>query len=168
MRSDAERKAWIEEVGVKARAASDAAERSLANADCTFSFHSFSEGLATAEIKEEYGFIDHRGQFVLKCENGSPHSFSKGLAKIYVFGVRKCGFINHGGHFVIPPDFETIGRFSDGLAPVNIGGKTSVMYDGKIEFLYGSEMGGKWGCIDCHGRMVISPQSITLWSFPKD
>jgi hypothetical protein len=103
---------------------------------------SFQFGLAPVNRKRDCGYIDKKGDRVLRLP--APHGqqdcasawgdFTDGLSR-WLFG-KKYGFIDRSGKTVIPPRFDLTYGFSEGLAAVQIG--------------------KRWGYIDTTGAMVIA------------
>jgi len=127
----------------------------------------------------KYGFIDKRGQFVVKPTYTSASGFCEGRAAAWGAG-RGAGFIDRSGNLVIEPRYCNTGEFRDGLARVGLiqaAGGSKVGYIDTvgrtvIEFQFDSASGfseglalvqvgdlgqRKWGYIDRSGRYVIRP-----------
>jgi serine/threonine protein kinase len=141
----------------------------------------FSEGLAAVQYNNLWGFIDEAGQFVIEPKFHSARSFGNGLAR--VFYHQDC-FINKKGEVVIAPDpnqFKIYGDFHEGLAPIYLNSsrqKQNVVQYGFIDTnghiviepqsydlvhdfnngLAKIKVGGKLGCIDKTGQIVVKPQ----------
>ena len=106
----------------------------------------FQFGLAPVNQKKDCGYIDKKGDQVLRlpAPGGKQDcasawgDFTDGLSR-WLFG-KKYGFIDRNGKTVIPPQFDLTYGFSEGLAAVQIG--------------------KKWGYIDKTGRLVIAPQEF--------
>lgn len=108
--------------------------------------YDFSEGLAYAETGDLRGFIDRRGEFVIKLEAGVRASlkwyavgFQDGLAA--VTSPRGEGFIDRTGRVVID-GYTAVAKFSEGLAAVAVGRGRSARY----------------GFVNRRGEMVIAPR----------
>ncbi|PYV71813.1 MAG: hypothetical protein DMG96_28035 [Acidobacteria bacterium] len=107
---------------------------------------SFQFGLAPVNRKNDCGYIDKRGDLVLRppAPGGQQDcasawgDFTDGLSR-WLFG-KKYGFIDRNGKTVIPPQFDLTYGFSEGLAAV--------------------QTGKKWGYIDAAGKIVIVPQEF--------
>jgi len=107
---------------------------------------SFQFGLAPVNQKKDCGYVDKKGDQVLRlpAPGGKQDcasawgDFTDGLSR-WLFG-KKYGFIDRSGKTVIPPQFDLTYGFSEGLAAVQIG--------------------KKWGYIDKTGRLVIAPQEF--------
>jgi hypothetical protein len=107
---------------------------------------SFHEGLAPVKRRQNCGYINPKGDFVLQPPMLLEETdcatvwdgFSEGLAR-WRFG-KKYGFIDYAGKTVIQPRFDMADQFSKGLAAVRIG--------------------SKWGYIDKTGTMVIKLNDI--------
>jgi len=97
---------------------------------------SFSEGVASVQIDNKWGFINKKGELVIPCIFDWPYSFSEGLAAVYNYkNGKKMGFIDKKGEFVILCIYEYANDFYEGLARV--------------------KLNNKWGFIDKKGEFVI-------------
>jgi hypothetical protein len=79
-------------------------------------------------VGSKMGFIDKRGNVVIKPQFLSAGNFSEGLAAVGPDGiddkgffVDRRGFIDRTGQLVIPADFDWAGDFRDGVALVRVG-----------------------------------------------
>lgn len=110
----------------------------------------FSEGLAFFEVKDKYlgsryGFIDIKGNIVIKAQFRRADFFYEGLCAVQDEDTDKWGFIDKTGKFVIKPQFEEVERFSEGLAQVSIN--------------------EKWGYINRKGQIVIPAEFEAVGDF---
>jgi len=81
----------------------------------------FSEGLAAVEYeKNKTGYINKKGELVIKYLHGYAGAFSEGLAAAMKEGSYKYGYIDKTGRWVIPPQFKEAGEFKNGAARVSI------------------------------------------------
>jgi WG containing repeat len=82
----------------------------------------FSNGLASVNIKDRLGYIDKTGKIVIPLQSySSADDFDSGLARVCSGESDKCGYINRTGKVVIPLKFDRVARkFSKGLAWVVI------------------------------------------------
>jgi hypothetical protein len=112
-----------------------------------FTGRNFHNGMAVAARNgtDKWGFIDHRGKFVIEPEYDEAADFSEGLAHITVKG--KHGFINAAGGMVIPPVYEEATRFSEGMAAVRVAPPANVQ---RLR-----DRQGDWGYVDKQGKMSI-------------
>ena len=87
----------------------------------------FKEGLAAVEIDDKWGFVDKKGNLVIKAQfDDIDESFAEGLAAVKVGG--KWGFINKRGEFVVKPKFDRAYSFYHGTASVEIGEKWGLLF----------------------------------------
>ncbi len=93
----------------------------------------FSEGLAAVELNGSWGFINRKGQMVIKNKYTTVKDFKNGFAAICQ--NKLCGLINPSGEVKIPLQYEENDDFSEGLVPV--------MKE------------GLWGFIDLEGETII-------------
>ncbi|MGA7159015.1 MAG: WG repeat-containing protein [Acidobacteriaceae bacterium] len=108
---------------------------------------SFQDHLAAVNRKHNCGFIDPKGDYVLRPPVPPQEKdcasvwgdFSEGLSR-WKFGS-KYGFIDRTGAVVIKPQFDLVMHFSEDLAAV--------------------EIDGKWGYIDKTGKLIIEPRPFT-------
>ena len=99
--------------------------------------YALSEGYATIVTSDYlYGFINSKGEKVIKPQYAAARGFSEGLAAVK--SVDKWGFINVKGDYVIEPQYSEVGDFKEGLA-----------------FVLSN---GQYGYIDKKGKLVINPQ----------
>ena len=108
----------------------------------------FSEGLIAMDGLGGYGYIDHKGAWVIEPQFDDALAFTEGLAAVRTGPMH--GYIDSTGRFVISPQYRDIPAqnlyrsaafpFSEGLAAVEVGGT------------WGD---GKWGFIDKTGTMAI-------------
>jgi len=116
----------------------------------------FVEGIASVKVSNNWGYIDTKGNWVVKPSNAGngpyaePFPFVKGLA---TFTTQKGlkGYINSTGKPVIYPSFWEASNFSESLAAVKVGGIND----------------GKWGYIDTTGNLVIQPQFDKALNFSE-
>ena len=149
------------------------------------SFGDFSEGLASAEIKDLKGYINKKGEFVITPKFLRAFDFSDGLAKVIVEGpcayigddpcapfnaqmvggkgyvdqetpMCKFAFIDKTGAFISNERFVRADDFSEGLAAVILKGEWNSLG-------FGAEK--NWGFIDTKGNVVIKPQFDDVSSF---
>lgn len=141
----------------------------------------FSEGVAVVKQGKQYGYIDKNGRQVTPIEYDEADSFSGGLARVKKDG--KYGFIDRSGQAIIPIIYDAADPFSEGLSFARKGGWN----DGKCGYIdqFGKEItsfeydvpkagygwicrsseglacikkDGKYGYIDCTGKMVIATE----------
>jgi WG containing repeat len=123
----------------------------------------FSEGLAPFSSGGKWGYINEKGEVVIKprwndlkgFEFPAVAPFHEGLAAVIEETMRygeedldyfayKCGYINTKGKYVIAPKFrQSCGNFSDGLARISVDLKGDEYETGKgwIGFM---NRQGKW------------------------
>lgn len=138
----------------------------------------FSEGLCPVECDERlYGYVNMKGQIVIKPIYRDAESFTEGLAAV-TNDKNKTGFVDKTGNMVIPPQFSHSNdtHFCEGLCSVARGargnsitgpfeviektGKTVV--PAKYQFVSDFHEGlatfqdhGRYGYIDKSGKVVI-------------
>ena len=130
-----------------------------------------NELVAPVKYKGKYGFIDTKGNWVIKARFDSVGIFYNGFAT--VFKNKKEGKINAEGGLIIKYKFDFIGHFEDGLALVVIGDSVNYIdtvgnlvserfyFDGE-GFSEGLapvqlEENSKWGYINKSGEIKIAP-----------
>ena len=107
--------------------------------------HDFSEGLAAVRLRDQWGFIDHAGKFVVNPQFWQVQNFVNGLAPVCT--SQYWGFIDKSGRKIIDEKFEEVLPFHEGLAAAKLHGKV--------------------GFIDVHGNWAISPQYECGCSFSQ-
>ncbi|MEI6089201.1 MAG: WG repeat-containing protein [bacterium] len=92
----------------------------------------FVDGLAWVMNFDERGFINKKGEFVIKADKGVfGLPFVEGLAVVHNKDA-KFGFMNKKGEMQIPFQYDDALSFSDSLAPVYIAGRfLFIDYNGK-------------------------------------
>ena len=149
-----------------------------------------AEGVFPIRIDKKWGFINGKGNVVVKPKYDAVGEYSDGLMSVYLDG--KAGYINSAGEEVIRPQFDTVHPFQNGKAIVQKGeahgiidreGRfTEVSYDIVSDFSEGLARIRKtvqiespkprkepaYGYIDMQGRVVIEPQFINASDFTKD
>ena len=78
----------------------------------------FSEGLISVYSDGKWGFMNKKGEMVIKAKYDSVTEFSCGLAGVGV--DEKYGYINTDGELVIPLQFDGAASFSDDIALVYV------------------------------------------------
>lgn len=106
----------------------------------------FSDGLAKVFVDGKAGFINSKGEIVVKPQFKDAGRFRESLAPVE-FENGKWGYINRRGEVVIKPDFDWALMFRENRALVQIG--------------------KKWGYIDNAGGIVIKPQFDHADSFSE-
>jgi hypothetical protein len=106
----------------------------------------FQDGFAVVEKDGRYGFINTKGDLVIKPQFDGASGFSEHLAAVKV--EEKYGYIDEHGHFIIQPKFKEAWDFCEGLAAVKID--------------------DKYGYIDKSGQPVIEPKFEWTGGFTKD
>ena len=84
----------------------------------------FREGLARVEKYGKYGYINKKGEEVVKVgKYDYVRYFSEGLALVRIgdYETGKYGFINKKGEEVVEPKYDDASSFSEGIAPVREG-----------------------------------------------
>ena len=95
------------------------------NGDCLLPLNKYSdvgdfyEGLAKfKDAGNFYGYLNPKGEVVIRPQYSYALDFSEGLAAIY--SENRYGFINAAGKMTIENDFDKVGDFHEGVAWVNI------------------------------------------------
>ena len=113
-----------------------------------FSEEDFVEGLSSARVGENWGFIDIKGKWAIPPVYWQVEPFSEGLAAVTLQlrdHTYPAAYIDKSGTTVVefPNGVAEAGSFSEGLAAVRMDGSQSV---------------GKLGYIDRSGAVVIPYQ----------
>jgi hypothetical protein len=140
----------------------------------------FVEGLATTELNGKDGYMNLKGEVVIKRRFDEAKRFSHGVAAVRI--KNKWGFIDKTGRIVIRPQFDEVEDFGpDGIAAVGkavknevykygfINRKGQIVIGFKFDFA-GSFWGGlgeigisepkendKWGYVDASGKIIWIP-----------
>lgn len=131
-----------------------------------------SEGLIKVEgPNKKIGFVDQRGNLIIKPQFDRAYAFIEGLAAVSV--RKKVGFIDRSGRFVIQPKYDLIKRFDNGYTGVCVGQRWGIIENAAqteivrprfadIQSFHNGraavQVSGKWGFINKYGDMVISPK----------
>ena len=125
--------------------------------------------LYVVKIKDNYGYINYNGKFIINPQFDEAWDFNDGLARVVISD--KYGFINHQGKFVINPQFDKAWDFSDSLALISV----KVKVDNDSHYRYGYNNYGygynmyhtkyKYGYINKQGKILINPQFDKAWDF---
>jgi WG containing repeat len=87
----------------------------------------FREGLTPIKVREKWGYINTKGDFVIKPQFSGAGSFSEGLAPVFFTenGRNRIKYINKNAQVVFVLDAGKViaGRFSEGLARFTLEGK---------------------------------------------
>lgn len=129
-----------------------------------------------------YGYINHKGDSILKPQYELAKKYSENLACVRM--KRKFGYINEQGDIVIKPIFRKAGDFKDGFAKVttNEGKHTYVKKDGQLlnQYFdmcypfkdgmgriekYGSGYGSTYGFVNKNGEIAIEPKYENVGDF---
>lgn len=76
----------------------------------------FYEGLAAIKIDNKWGFVNTKGEQVIKPRFDFVYSFHKGYAEVFV--GEKRGIIDKQGKYVVPPIYDNVNLVSNGMARV--------------------------------------------------
>lgn len=106
----------------------------------------FSNGLGKVFVDGKAGFINTKGEVVIKPQFKYAGRFQENLAPVE-FDDGKWGYIDKKGEVVIKPVFDWALIFREGRALVQVG--------------------KKWGFINSKGKMIIKPQFDHAASFSE-
>lgn len=134
------------------------------------SIRAFSEGFAWVKRAGKVGFINQKGEEVIKPTYDDAGQFSAGL--VSVLKDQKVGVLNPKGEVVIPFDYEDIGAFSEGVTFYKQNGlygildttgkkRTEPLFEGmgnNSEGLLAFMKDKKIGFVNTKGDVVIQPQ----------
>lgn len=112
-----------------------------------FSQNDSGKDLLLIRINEKAGFINSKGEIIIKPQFDDAEYFFEGLAPVKI--DNKWGLINQIGEIVIEPKFDSIfwSWFSEGVIPVSID--------------------GKMGAIDKTGKFIIEPKYQFMGKFSE-
>jgi hypothetical protein len=149
-----------------------------------FTIHDDTFNLTSSCFAEHqrFGFVNVKGEVVVKPEFFVAGDFSEGLAPVRIEDSvsSKFAFIDKTGRIVIPANFDQAYSFSEGLAAVEVAGKwgfidksgsvvISPQFDYTGSFFEGlaraCDDSGSWGFIDRTGRFTIRPKYISATDF---
>ena len=113
----------------------------------------FQEKVCRVRVDHHCGYVDEKGQFVIKPQFVNAGQFHDGLACI-ADEANHLGYIDHSGAFVIPAKFGHDERYPNGMERMEF-------HDG----LAAAMTGGKFGYIDKTGKWVIKPAFLDCLPF---
>ena len=127
----------------------------------------FKEGFAAVKKDGKWGYINTKGEQIVKCKFDGAGNFSEGFAVVFKDG--KCGYINTKGEQIVECKFNYACNLSEGFAAVAKDGKLGYIntkgeqiveckFDGVGDFNEGFaavKKYGKWGYINTKGYPVI-------------
>lgn len=185
-----EDRAWVVEEG-KAPTLIDRDGKELFDMKDVEEAFPFYEGLAKVAVMDEYGiphygYINKKGEYVIKPIYPTAKNFSDGLARIGGYGV--SGYIDKSNKLLINDStYYVMHSFHRGHAVVGIEGeKRMTMYgviDKKNKFIINPQYDSvvcdgdgfivensdnQWGWCDSKGKIVINPQFDRLLSFSNN
>lgn len=113
---------------------------------------------------EKYGYVNMKGEIVIRPQFDLATEFFEGVAAVNTNG--KWGYIDKTGKTVINPQFDFAAKFSEGLAAVMNGHEwgyidntgmlvIDLKFDFALPFSNGLgivKVGKKWGCVDKTGQ----------------
>lgn len=106
----------------------------------------YTEGLALVSKNDLLGYIDKRGDIVIKPKFEWASYFSEGLAAVKEKHTDLIGYIDKSGNYIIKPKFISATIFKEGLASVS------------LRRSWGWPEYCVWGCIDKNGNYIIKPK----------
>jgi hypothetical protein len=113
--------------------------------------HNDSKNLFPVSQNGKWGYVNEKGEIVIKPKFEMASDFKDGLASVVVIDKvgykNKYGFIDKSGKMVVEPQYDEVGDFSEGLAVVN--------------------KSYRWGYIDTTGKEVIPLQFIEAFDFSE-
>ncbi|MDM1533860.1 WG repeat-containing protein [Myroides marinus] len=140
---------------------------------------SYAQELALFKQNGKIGFINKKGEVVIKPVFNKGTSFSEGLAAVAYSG-KDYGYINTSGEFVIQPNFKGANEFRGGIAIVTKEGIHSYIdRDGRKVRIAGADKlyeftpegvaiyksNTKVGLIDAKGQVVVEPKYDVIRPF---
>lgn len=141
----------------------------------------FKEGFAAVKIGSKWGYINIKGEVVIKPEFDEAEDFNESIARIRK--GKKYGYINSSGQLIINPQYDTADSFHENYAQVCVEDKCSFIdKTGKItiKLNYGlvfnfseglaavsswEDNHRKWGYINKQGLQVIKQKYDGVQSF---
>jgi len=92
----------------------------------------FKEGVAAVKQGELWGYINLKGEWILKPQYQKARNFSEGLGLVKING--KYGYVRYDGSIAIQPIFDEAQNFQCELARVRLGKKKGyIRYNPPIE-----------------------------------
>jgi hypothetical protein len=133
---------------------------------------------------DQWGYINHKGEYVINPQFNDADFFREGLALVKS-SDGKTGYIDEDGKYVIAAEYKDGTPFSEGLAFVVSDGGAPVCIDKSGEKKFTLEQAKRvywfidglalfqtpdnhWGFIDKSGQVVINRQFEAIGSFPSE
>jgi hypothetical protein len=130
-----------------------------------------------------YGYINTKGEWVIRPQFIASGSFSEGLARVAI-SSGKSGYIDRSGKFVIPPKYDLAYDFQSGYALVKLNlfepvyidktGKVSKFYtkdkppfDKSVPLELKTGMNGRYGFVNEKGEEIIPCQFSVAGNFSR-
>ena len=151
---------------------------------CFFkSDYGFDTDLFPVKSGDKWGYIDHKGKYVINPQFDAAELFRNGLARVES-ADGKVGFIDKKGKYVINPEYIDATPFSSGVALVvregdyisgidKKGNEIFKLQQAKYAKWFTENMAafcnkeGKWGFVDKSGTVVINPQFESVHPFSE-
>jgi len=140
-----------------------------------------NNGLAKVQKNNKWGYIDLKGEEIVKLYFDEIGDFDHGLVPAKANG--KWTYFNAQGHPALPARFDAVsGTWSSGLAAVREDGKWGYIdlkgetvvaptYDRAVDFHNGLakvESDGKWGVIDARGTVLLPTLYDVIFSIAPE
>ncbi len=134
----------------------DNSERKYCEVECEKA-NCFSEGFASVKINNKWGYINIKGEVVIKPEFDGANDFSQGFASINIGGTTdktgslvggQWGYINKMGNVIIKPQFDEAEKYNEGFALIR--------------------KEKKYGYINSTGQLIINPQYDSADAFHEN
>lgn len=110
----------------------------------------FCQGLEPKRDGEKWGFVNSKGEWIIKAKYDEVKEFKEDYAAVKSKG--KWGFIFESGKWAIKPLFSEVTNFSNGKAGV----------------IWLKKSNGLWGFVNREGEMIISPAFEKVKLFKKE
>jgi len=113
-------------------------------ADGAIAYGDFHDGVAFARQGKKFGYVDAKGEWIVKASYLKAKNFNEGFAAVRT--TDKWGFINKKGEMIFEEQAKAIRNFKNGFAAVQ-------------------NMQGLWGFINTKGEWVIEAQYTRVRDF---
>lgn len=130
---------------------------------------SYSDDFAVVELDGKYGYINHKGDEVIKLTYDAATIFENGVAAVQKEG--KWGAIEKNEKILIPFKYTYLSRFSNGYSVAQNGGgkwgiidkKEATLFEFKYDFLTPmndegvsiAKQEGKYGLLNQEGKVIV-------------
>lgn len=125
----------------------------------------YDTSLFPVEIDDKWGYVNHKGEYVINPQFQWANLFSNGMARIGIDG--KTGFINEKGEIIITPQYSSSTKFHKGKAWVIQPGNAPELIDQKGKVLLTYKKGRNVHMFS-EGLAIVTDDNNNNWVINED